>query len=161
MRVGPDVLCLQEIDESSMSDWLVPQLGARGYTGIHMKKPSHASKDGVAVFYKGGKAQLVHAESSPISAKGSNQVAIVAVFAVSGIPVAVACTHLKATKDEATETLRLKQVVAVLDRLAAAADKFSSRHALLCTDMNARPDDGGYRPLAYGATWAHSLSRCN
>ena len=153
------MLCLQEIDESSMGEWLVPQLGALGYTGIHMKKPSHTSMDGVAVFYKGSKAQLIYTESSPIAAKGNNQVVIVAVFAVSGIPVAVACTHLKATKDEPTETLRLKQVVSVLDRLSLAADKFSSRHILLCTDMNARPDDGGYKPLAYGATLAHNLRK--
>lgn len=53
-----DVMCLQEVDEKAFSDYLLPQLGARGYGGRYTNKQGKV-KEGSATFWDAARFRLL------------------------------------------------------------------------------------------------------
>lgn len=52
------MLCLQEVD--NFEEWWVPQLDAKGYTGVYNK--GDAKRHGIAVFYRRSAVAVAEAE---------------------------------------------------------------------------------------------------
>ncbi|RYG59881.1 hypothetical protein EON64_19780 [archaeon] len=165
VQYNPDIITLQECDH--FYDFFSPELQNYGYAGFFAPKPASACKevsdhdDGCALFYKTEKFQVIDCVTLPYTVPGEgegvwkkqNQVALlVSLLSATksqgqgeGPALLVGTTHLKASKTEEGEQLRLHEAQQLLEAMRSSMKKLSSLHGMW---------HGLY------ASWAHVPGAC-
>eukprot|EP01031_Cornospumella_fuschlensis_P035924 gene35924-43572_t len=170
-QYNPDIITLQECDH--FHDFFSPELNTHGYTGFFSPKPASACRevsdqeDGCALFFKTDKFQLIESVTIPYTVpdeaggprKKQNQVALlVSLLSQTGGPaLLVGTTHLKASKTEEGEHLRLHEAQQLLEEVRGKLAELNQLHgssvSLITGDLNACPlacSPLGFRCSVYG-----------
>jgi len=143
----PDVICLQEVDHFSFID---SALKSVGYSGRFMPKPDSACKyvqnnngpDGVAIFIRSSKFQIIKEDRKVLQAWGSptNQIALSLTLQNidTGKQFSVITTHLKARKGALLENIRDQQGA---DLMKWIKDTNDTESIIVTGDFNAEPTE--------------------
>ncbi|OQR99898.1 nocturnin-like isoform 2 [Achlya hypogyna] len=148
-------------------------LALHGYTGHFAPKPASPClqvsdrRDGCAIFIASRFTALTHdvlsyeccVPPSSGTPERQNQLALVLELRdeISGRPLTVACTHLKAAKDAAGEDIRQQEASMLCSHLAS---KQAAGHPIvICGDFNAVPSSPTYATMvkAHAYTSAYCL----
>jgi len=149
-RANSHFIGMQEVDEF---EDLSRELSKLGYEGSFIPKVNSPclefseNPDGCAIFYKSTRFKIKNPESESFRIGDDNQVAAVLVLEDKENPgesYTVCAAHLKATKDDAGESIRLKQVQVVMEKVKSTAAKYSCRASFLCVDLNGIPSGEAY-----------------
>lgn len=151
-RVGPTILCMEEVDCFS---FLEEKLKPLGYEGKWVQKPNspclemkgNMGPDGCALFYHKDKLQMVDTQAVNLkdNGKATNQTALVSKLKVKDNDhmLYVATVHLKAKSGY--ENLRHQQGKYLLDHLTKIA---GSEPIIVCGDFNASPKEPVYQDFS-------------
>jgi len=154
----PDIICLQEVDHYK---FISSALHSIGYSGSFKPKPDSACNyvqgnngpDGVAIFYKNSKFELLKQNSKILEAFGSetNQVCLSVNLRVkeSEENLCVVTTHLKARKGELLADIRNQQGKDLLSWIETVRDGAS---LLVTGDFNAEPSEAVYETVTNNVT---------
>lgn len=152
-----DVVCLQEVDH--FYDYLLPELTKLGYTGVFQQKPEW-HEDGLSVFYKSKKLQLVQEEVHWF--QDTNQFAYNLKLKMNGKMFYVVCTHLIAREEY--EQTRISQAESLVNYISG----LENIPLVLCGDMNSCPGTLSFEVLrrsnlknAYRETDSYTVLRKN
>jgi mRNA deadenylase 3'-5' endonuclease subunit Ccr4 len=128
----PDVACLQEVDESTWTEWFSPQLASRGYSQTYYMKKCGDGLDGLGVAVRDGSFRVERIQRTRIAPNQGQVVLLLQLEPVlpstlsssprSNRRLYVAATHLKAK--DGFELIRLKQAHLILLHL----QQFISRY---------------------------------
>ncbi|CAG9771078.1 unnamed protein product [Ceutorhynchus assimilis] len=157
----PNIVCLQEVQESHLNEYFLKQLELLGYVGIY-KKRTGLRCDGCAIFYKIDSISLldyatVEFMQPNIPLLNRDNVAIVATFCPKDLPenkFIVATTHL--LYNPKRQDVRLAQVqilLAEIERLSFHLDSEKQKNYLpiiLSGDFNATPTSCLYKFICKG-----------
>jgi len=163
----PDVLLLQEIDAIHFDSFWSEELAKVGFLG-HFQQKTNGKVDGVAVFWKCQRLQLMSCKKSTLSQGSESLVAAKfemreMVSKTVGKRVFVAAsTHLRSGKDAAAESIReaqIKEVLTVLQDFAEGPEGGSRVPIILGADLNAEPSatEKVGEPLCLQAAQHHAL----
>ncbi|XP_046382649.1 protein angel homolog 2 isoform X2 [Ischnura elegans] len=167
--VSPDVLCLQEVQESHLQSFYNPELQKLGYQGIY-KKRTGDKPDGVAIYYKESVFNLeeystVEFMQPMMPVLNRDNVALIARFSSKCCPslshLCVATTHLLYNPRRMDVKLAQTQLLlAELERLAFIKnDGPSSYYPLIVTgDLNVTPKSSLYKLLTTGILLDNDVS---
>ncbi|CAG9759345.1 unnamed protein product [Ceutorhynchus assimilis] len=157
----PDIVCLQEVQESHLSEYFLKQLKLLGYCGIYKKRTGFTC-DGCAIFYKMKSVSLlehvtVEFMQPNIPLLDRNNVAIVAVLCPKGLPdskFVVATTHLLYNpKRQDVRLAQMQILLAEIERLSFHLDSKKQKKYLpiiLNGDFNATPTSSLYEFISKG-----------
>ena len=143
LQHSPDVMCIQEMDTVHFNTWFQPRL-AEIYESMHSPKTN--AKDGPAVFFKRALFQAVYSKILALGPEDHAQVMLSVRLrrALDGREFVVQTAHLKATKSQEGEMVRLHQVQTMVENTAKEVP------VVICADLNALPHDTReYRSFAY------------
>eukprot|EP00299_Pterocystis_sp_00344_P011586 c5430_g1_i2.p1 GENE.c5430_g1_i2~~c5430_g1_i2.p1 ORF type:complete len:318 (-),score=89.35 c5430_g1_i2:62-1015(-) len=167
-RFDPDVVCMEEVDH--YDDWFQPQLASLGYSSHFLPKAKPPPTDGCALFYKTSTFQPTTATSASVSDPqetihitypNASQVALLVPLThiSTNKQIIFSVTHLKATKDESGEVIRVEQATHLLDALHTThTTTTAATPHILCADLNAQPiASGNIQPRSYQAILENSL----
>mmetsp|Transcript_47216 Transcript_47216/g.75646 ORF Transcript_47216/g.75646 Transcript_47216/m.75646 type:complete len:451 (-) Transcript_47216:722-2074(-) len=164
VNAAPDIVTLEEVDAFEfVSHYLSPF----GYSGCHQAKPHSPCisigrqnniklpPDGVAVFYKRDKFQIVDDHVYRLT---DRNVAMLVHFRMlngknsngDAIEFLVGVTHLKASKDSKGEGIRLKQLQTLLSSWKKIRSELGGIDLFIGCDFNSPPiNTCGFPPMAY------------
>jgi mRNA deadenylase 3'-5' endonuclease subunit Ccr4 len=136
LRLGADVVCLQEVDRP-LFDLLERRLGDAGYDGSHAPKRAAGKPDGCATFFRRAlnwRGRRVIAYDDGGAAVRTGHVALIDWFVTGAAMLAVVNTHLKWEAPDAPEDARvgLAQARQLVRELAAVP-----LPQIVCGDFNA------------------------
>lgn len=150
----PDILCLQEVQESHLEEFYIPQLKALGYEGEYLQRTG-GKVDGCATFYKKDKFSVEEARHVHYFQEGSsltnrdNVGLILRLIPLNGQEgFCVANTHLLYNPKRGD--IKLLQLVKLLAELDHMIPDFRSVPVILCGDFNARPNSFMYKFISQG-----------
>ncbi|XP_071441885.1 protein angel homolog 2 isoform X2 [Hetaerina americana] len=158
---SPDILCLQEVQESHLECFYYPQLLRLGYKGLY-KKRTGDKPDGVAIYFRDSVFTLeeyttVEFMQPIMPVLNRDNVALIARFSSKMDPslphLCVATTHLLYNPRRMDVKLaQMQLLLAELERLAFVRDRPSpSYYPLIVTgDLNVTPKSSLYRLLTTG-----------
>lgn len=157
----PDILCMQEVQESHLEEFYIPQLKALGYEGEYLRRTG-GKVDGCATFYKKDKFSVEEARHVHYFQEGSsltnrdNVGLILRLIPLNGQEgFCVANTHLLYNPKRGD--IKLLQLVKLLAELDHMIPDFRSVPVILCGDFNARPHSFMYKFISQGYLRYHGL----
>jgi len=161
---NPDIITLVELDEG---EDLLKDLAPLGYE-MRFAKKTGDSKDGTGIFWKSSEFQVFDEERGPFNVEPpkDSKLKLSQVFHFmgfqptnGGIPFVVCGLHLKATKTQEGEGIRVAQIKDCIKRIKST---FGSRYPIIiCADFNAsRVPLKGIKPMAVNVALKAGYSSC-
>ncbi|XP_062325923.1 protein angel homolog 1 isoform X2 [Osmerus eperlanus] len=169
----PDILCLQEVQESHYEQHLEPALTDMGYTCV-FKRRTGAKTDGCAVCYRSDRfsqqsVSLLELLRPQCPLLDRDNVAVVLLLqpvitqgsevTAKGPPLCVANTHLLFNPSRGDVKLaQLALLMAEIDRVVEGCKALGNPcHVILCGDFNSLPNMPLYQLITRGQLHYHGL----
>lgn len=157
LQYNPDVITLQECDH--FYDFFLPKLNGHGYSGVFAPKPMSTclevsnNCDGCCIFVKNEKLLIKSAQTISFRVTENrattiqNQVAIIAICKFKSNlesktktqDFIISTTHLKATKTEEGEKIRLNQIAQLFEEILSISELNKQIPIIISGDFNASP----------------------
>lgn len=164
-----DVICLQEMEESSYNSFFFPNLKENHYLSVYKKRTGHHS-DGVAIFFKTDKFEYISCRQVEFNRRcpildRDNVAIILKLRLINCTPSSdednflyVATTHL--LFNPKAGDIKLAQLCTLLAELREVTDKDRETHpVIICGDFNFLPNSCIYQFLRTGYLNYKYLSR--
>lgn len=140
MRMGPDLLAIEEVDH--YASFFEPVLAKLGYEGLFMPKSASPClrlgyySDGCALFWKPDVFTLITETKNTYTGSGQAYIVTTLQHMVSKRNVVFGMTHLKAKDGIENEELRVLQATELLQQVQIHAARVSLPAVLVVGDLN-------------------------